>query len=104
MEIPKVDKAKIIRLREERGLSTKEAARQMGISAPHLSMLETGQAGIGLRAFIRFCLFYDVQLTDLLEFPTGSKIKRANGKTYEVQPDGSFQRWSPPLEKNWPAH
>lgn len=67
MKIPKVDKAKIIRLREERGLSTKDAAQQMGISAPHLSMLETGQAGIGLKAFIRFCLFYNVQLTDLLE-------------------------------------
>lgn len=72
MKIPKVDKAKIIQLREERGLSTKEAARQMGISAPHLSMLETGQAGIGLKAFIRFCLFYGVQLTDLLESTAGS--------------------------------
>lgn len=72
MKIPKVDKAKIIRLREARGLSTKEASQQMGISAPHLSMLETGQAGIGLKAFIRFCLFYDVQLTDLLESDTDS--------------------------------
>lgn len=77
MKIPKVDKAKIIRLREERGLSTKEAARQMGISAPHLSMLETGQAGIGLKAFIRFCLFYGVQATDLLEPAT----ETTQGKT-----------------------
>ena len=67
MKTPKIDKARIIRLRKERGLSTKEAAQKMGISAPHLSMLETGQAGIGLKALIRFCLFYDVQVTDLLE-------------------------------------
>lgn len=80
MKIPKVDRAKIIQLREEEGLSTKDAAQQMGISAAHLSMLETGQAGIGLKAVIRFCLFYDVQLTDLLESTADStgNSKQAN--------------------------
>jgi len=67
MKIPKVDKAILIQLREAKGLSVKEAAQKMGISAQHLSMLETGPAGIGLKPVIRFCLFYDVQLTDLLE-------------------------------------
>jgi len=67
MQIPKIDRTKLIQLRKERKLSTKEAAQQMGFSAPHLSMLETGQASFGLTPAIRFCLFYGVQLTDLLE-------------------------------------
>jgi len=64
----------------------------------------------GFKTFKKFRQSRDIHIKGLFQFirtwkfPTGSKIKRANGKTYEVQPDGSFQRWSPPLEKNWPAH
>jgi hypothetical protein len=34
-------------------------------------------------------------------FPTGAKIKRANGRTYEVQSDGSFRRLPEVFEKPW---
>ena len=49
----------------------------------------------GYKTFKKFRHHRDAQVKELFRsvreshFPTGSKIKRANGKTYEVQPDGS---------------
>ena len=67
MNIPDIDRSKIRALRLTRRLKVKEAAKEMGVSAAYLSALETGAGSIGYRALIRVCLYYGVQVTDLLE-------------------------------------
>lgn len=67
MNIPEIDRTKIRALRIQRRLKVYEAAKEMGVSSAYLSAIETGAACIGSRALIRICLYYGVQLNDILE-------------------------------------
>lgn len=61
----------------------------------------------GFKTFKKFRQSRDIHIKGLFqfirtwEFPTGSKIKRANGETYQVQSDGSFRRLPEVFEKPW---
>ena len=57
------------RLREiriKKGLSVKEASSLIGISAPYLSQLETGERQIGRNTLDKICSAYNVKPNDVL--------------------------------------
>ena len=59
------------------------------------------------KTFKKFRQHRDAQVKELffalrtIIFPPGLKLKRANGRTYEVQSDGSFRRLPEVFEKPW---
>lgn len=59
------------------------------------------------KTFKKFRQSRDAQVKELFSalrtiiYPPGLRIKRANGHTYEAQPDGSFRRLPEVFEKPW---
>lgn len=59
------------------------------------------------KTFKKFRQARNLKIKGLFEYvrnyslPVGARIKRANGRTYEVQSDGSFRRLPEVFEKPW---
>ena len=56
---------KLGELRRSHGLRTEDVAREVGLTRPGLSNIETGVALAGLRTLARLAVFYDVTLDHL---------------------------------------
>lgn len=57
---------KLKALREERGLSLREAGRRANVNYSYLGQIEKGQKSPSLNTYEQLCHFYGVELKDLL--------------------------------------
>jgi len=67
-------KNKIKELREERGISSRDLAKKIGTSAPHMSRLENGQTPLSIKWIAKIANVLDVNSNDIVDLPLDRKF------------------------------
>jgi len=66
-------KNKIKELREERGISSRDLAKKIGTSAPHMSRLENGQTPLSIKWIAKIADVLDVNSSEIIDLPLDKK-------------------------------
>jgi len=70
----KVQKNRIKELREERGISGRKLAEQIGTSAPHMSRLEGGQSPLSIEWILKLSKVLGVSTHEIIDLPLDRKF------------------------------
>lgn len=70
----KTQKNRIKDLREERGLSSRELAKKIGTSAPHMSRLENGQSPLSIEWILKLAGVLGVNTHEIINLPLDRKL------------------------------
>lgn len=65
---------RIKELREERGLSSRELAKRIGTSAPHMSRLENAQSPLSIEWILKIAAALDVNSHEIMDLPLERKL------------------------------
>lgn len=75
---------KLREIRIKKGLSVKDASAKIGISAPYLSQLETGERQIGRNTLDKICKAYNIKPNDVLDYDDFIFIDESNREFREI--------------------
>jgi transcriptional regulator with XRE-family HTH domain len=73
----KAQKNRIKDLREERGISSRKLAQQIGTSAPHMSRLEAGQSPLSIEWILKLSKVLGVNTHEIVDLPLDKKLSNS---------------------------